>query len=177
METFIEPKEFVDNPGFLEQRQESLGKLDINSIDQPIIDIVENFAKLSYCFTLQSCCGHFLHNSQKDPHNTEPLPQSDRIRSVEYRIAYIALCIDNNEHGMALFRDLKEIPSIDREYIQFGSAEWFWERHVNSYALQVEPKRYMMKDKISVDYKEALQLQETRNRFFAALRYLFRTRL
>jgi len=177
METFTEPKEFVNIPGFREQRQESLGKLDINSIDEPIIDIVENLAKLSYCFTLQSCCGHFLHNFQKDPYGLEPLPQSDRIRRVEYRIAYIALCIDNNEHGIALFKDLKKIPSIDTEYVQFGSAEWFWKRQVNSYALQVEPKRYMTKDKISVDYIEALQLQETRNRFFDELRLMLRKRL
>lgn len=177
METFTEPKEFVNNPGFREQRQESLGKLDINSIDEPIIDIVENFAKLNYCFTLQSCFGHFLHNSQKDPQSTEPLPQSNRIRRVEYRIAYIALCIDNNEHGIALFKDLKKIPSIDTEYVQFGSAEWFWKRQVNSYALQVEPKRHMNKDKIFVDYMEALHLQETRNSFFTKLRHLTQKRL
>ena len=177
METFTEPKDFVDNPGFREQRKKSLGKLDISSIDEPIIDIIENLAKLSYCFTLQSCYGHFLHNFRKDSHRIEPLPQSERITSVEYRIAYIALCIEVNECGMAFFKDLKEVPLIDAEYIQFGSAEWFWKRHVNSFALQVEPERYMTKDKIFVDYDEALHLQDTRNRFFAEIGYLLRTRL
>jgi hypothetical protein len=100
------------------------------------------------------------------------LSQADGIRRVEYRIAYIALCIDNNEHGMALFSDLKEIPSIDKEYIQFGSAEWFWKRQGNAYALQVEPKRHMKKDRIFVEYNEAVHLEKTRNRFFAALRHL-----
>ena len=172
METFTKPKDFVGNPGFQKQRQESLDKLDISSIDEPIIDIVKNFAKLSYCFTLQSCWGHFLHNSQKDPHSLEPLPLSDEIRSVEYRIAYIAFCIENSECGIAFFKDLKEIPLINTHYIQFGSAEWFWQRHVNSFALQVEPEMYMTKDKILVDYEEALHLQDTRNRFFAELRHM-----
>jgi len=177
METFTEPRDFVDNHDFRERRQESLGKLDIDSIDEPIVDIIENFSRLSYCFTLQSCYGHFIHDFQKDTHNTEPLPQSKQISSVEYKLAYIALCIDNNEHGVALFMDLKEIPLIATEYIQFGSAEWFWKREVNSYALQVEPTRYMNKDKIIVDYKEAVHLQETRNRFFVELRHLLQKRL
>jgi hypothetical protein len=44
METFSEPKEFVSSPDFGERRQEFLGKLDMNSMDEPIVDIVENFA-------------------------------------------------------------------------------------------------------------------------------------
>ena len=177
METFREPKGFVKNSGFSRQRQACLENLDINSIDAPIIDIVKGFSNLSYCFTLQSCCGHFLHISQKDPYNIEPLRQSDRIKKVKYRIAYIALCIENSDHGISLFKDLKRIPLIDEEYIQFGSAEWFWERQVNSYALQVEPIRHMKKDKIIVDYKEALHLQETKKHFFAELRHLIHKRL
>jgi hypothetical protein len=176
METFTEPKGFVENSGFSLQRQACLEKWDISSIDAPIVDIVKGFSELSYCFTLQSCCGHFLHTFQNDPYNIDPLPQSDRIKNVEYRIAYIALCIENSDSGIALFKDLKRIPLIDEDYIQFGSAEWFWERQVNSYALQVEPNRHMKKDKIIVDYKEALYLQETKNRFFAELRYLIRKR-
>ncbi len=43
------------------------------------------------------------------------------------------------------FHDLRQIPAIDPEYIQFGCAEWFWEAQVNSYALQVEPMRHMTK--------------------------------
>jgi hypothetical protein len=177
METFTKPKSVVENSGYSRQRQVCLEKLDIHSIDATIIDIVKGFSKLSYCFTLQSCCGHFLHTFQNDPHNVNPLSQSDRIKTVEYRIAYIALCIENSDPGIALFKDLKRIPLIDEDYIQFGSAEWFWERQVNSYALQVEPNRHMKKDKIIVDYKEALHLQETKNRFFAELRLLIQKRL
>ena len=48
----------------------------------------------------------------------------------------------------------------------------FWQRQVNSYALQVEPSRYMNKDKIRIDYQEALKIEEIRNLFFDTLRNL-----
>ena len=46
------------------------------------------------------------------------------------------------------------------------------ERQVNSYVLQVEPKRHMMKDKLSVDYWEALHIEKIRNNFFTQLKKL-----
>ena len=172
METFTDLKDFVDNPYFHDQRIKWLSKLDIGSIDTPIVELISGFVKLDYCFTFQSCYGHFLHNSQKNPYNIEPLPISNGISNVEYKIAYIALCIENSKQGRTLFYELKEIPSIDPEYIQFGCAEWFWERQVNSYALQVEPKRHMMKDRLFVDYWEALHLEKVRNNFFNQLKKL-----
>ena len=178
LETFTERKDFVDNPHYYEQRQKCLGNLDINSIDAPIVEIVSGFAELPYCFTLQSCYGHFLHSGQKNPYNIELLPITDNsITRVEYRIAYIALCIENSKLGRALFQDLREIPAIDPEYIQFGCAEWFWERQVNSYALQVEPKRHMTKDRATVDYQKALHIEKTRNEFFAELKKLLQKQL
>ena len=176
METFTELKDFVNNPHYHEQRQESLSTLDINTIDAPIIEIIDGLAKLPYCFTLQSCYGHFLHDNQRNSKNIEPLPISDSITSVEYRIAYIALCIQNSGLGRKLFSDLRKIPLIDPEYIQFGCAEWFWERQVNSYALQVEPKRYMTKDSVSVNYQEALHLEKMRNKFFSGLKKIIQER-
>jgi hypothetical protein len=172
LETFTDLKDLVDNPYFLDQRKKCLSKLDIESIDTPIVKLISDFTKLDCCFTLQSCYGHFLHNSLKNPNNIEPLPVSNSISNVEYKIAYIALCIENSKQGRTLFYELKEIPSIDPEYIQFGCAEWFWERQVNSYALQVEPKRHMTKDRMSVDYREALHLENVRNNFFAQLKKL-----
>ncbi len=71
-----------------------------------------------------------------------------------------------------MFQQLKDIPSIDPEYVQFGCAEWFWERHVNSYALQVEPIRHMTKDRLSVDYREALHIEKIRDKFFTNLKRL-----
>lgn len=177
METFTDLKDFVANPPYNEQRQQSLSRFDIDQIDPPIIEVIISFAKLPYCFTLQSCYGHFLHSRQKDHYNIEALPITDSIVSVDYRIAYIALCIENSSSGKRLFEDCRRIPATDPEYIQFGCAEWFWERQVNSYALQVEPKRHMTKDKVRVGYQEALHIERVRNRFFDRLNKLLRTRL
>ncbi|GAH03659.1 unnamed protein product, partial [marine sediment metagenome] len=150
--------------------QESLTSLDLNTIDAPIIEIIDGFSKLPYCFTLQSCYGHFLHKNQENPKNIEPLPISDSIARVKYRIAYIALCIQNSDLGRVLFQHLRRIPVIDPEYIQFGCAEWFWKRQVNSYVLQIEPKRYITKDTGSVSYQEALHIEMVRNEFFNGLK-------
>ena len=141
METFTESKELVENPHYQDQRQKSLAGLSDDMIDEPIIELINGFNKLPYCFTLQSCYGHFIYSGQNDPHYLEPLPMTDTIARVEYRIAYIAFCIDNSDLGRMLFDDLKGIADIDPENIQFCCAEWFWKRQVNSYALQVEPDR------------------------------------
>jgi hypothetical protein len=113
-----------------------------------------------------------LHNSQKNHYNIEPLPASNSISNVEYKIAYIALCIENSKQGKFIFQHLRYITLIDPEYVQFGCAEWFWERQVNSYALQVETIRYMMKDRLSVDYREALHIEKIRDKFFTQLKRL-----
>jgi hypothetical protein len=176
LETFTKLKPFVDNPHYRKQRQRSLTMLDITTIDAPIIAIITGFTKLSYCFTLQSCYGHFVHSAQPESGNIEPLPLSDSITTVEYRIAYIALCVENSSLGRHLFQDLEQIPAIDPEYIQFGCAEWFWEQQVNSYALQVEPKRHMTKDKVRVGYQEALHIEKIRNQCFAQLEKLLQER-
>ena len=172
METYTKLRDFVSNPRYHEQRQKYLGSLDISIIDTPIIEIISGFAKLSYCFTLQSCYGHFLYSGQRNPKNIEPLAVSDNITSVEYRIAYIALCIEDSESGRELFDELGKIPIIDPEYIQFGCAEWFWARQVNSYVLQVEPKRHMTKDRALVSYQEALHIEKLRDEFFRRLKKL-----
>jgi hypothetical protein len=176
METFTALKDFVNNPQYHKQRQVALSKLDINTLDPPIRLIIEGLSKLPYCFTLQSCYGHFLYQHQRNPESIEPLPISESITRVEYRIAYIALCLQDSESGRRLFHDLSKIPERDSEYIQFGCAEWFWKSQVNTYALQVEPKRYMTKDKISVNYQEALHIEKTRNVFFNELKRIIQER-
>ena len=176
MVTFTALKKFVDNPHYSEQRQKALRQLDISTIDAPIIELIDSFSNLPYCFTLQSCYGHFLHDHQRDPQNFKPLPVSESLTHVEYRIAYIALCLQDSDPGRELFRDLKEILAIDPEYIQFGCAEWFWKRQVNSYALQVEPKRHMRRDKISVSYQEALHVEKIRDEFFRGLEKIIQQR-
>jgi hypothetical protein len=169
METFTTTKSFVHNPRYREQRRKALGGLDINTIDAPIVPLIDALSKLPYCFTLQSCYGHFLYDGQRDPYDTQALPVSAAISRVEYKIAYVALCLQNNDSGRALCQGLSGLVSIDPDYIQFGCAEWFWGRQVNSYALQVEPERFKTKDRIVVDYQEALHIEKVRNEFFGEL--------
>lgn len=174
METFTELKELVNNPHYQDQRRKSLASLTDVALDVPIIEIINGFNKLPYCFTLQSCYGHFVYNGQKDSNNLEPLPIKNSIAKVEYRIAYIAFCIENSLWGKELFEALKEITAIDPENVQFCCAEWFWKRQVNSYALQVEPDRFKHKDKAIIDYKEALYIEKIRNEFFVQLKELLK---
>lgn len=173
METYTESKPFVKNSQFIHQRKNSLKNLDIHSIDKPIKNLISWISELDYCFTLQSCYGHFIHEEQKDSHNTDPLPSSFISGEIEYRIAYIAICLENNLKGKELFRKLKKLSLIDKRYIQFGCANWFWDRQVNSFVLQVEPERFKYKDKATVLYEEALHLEKIRNVFFVKLKNLF----
>jgi hypothetical protein len=176
METFTAARAFVENPHYDEEREDSLQKLDFSIIDPPIVGIIRGFARLPFCFTLQSCYGHFLYPGQIDAYNIEPLPDDKRIGTVEYRIAYLAFCIEDSAPGRELFNNLREITSVDPNYIQFGSADWFWERQVNSYALQVEPKKHLTRDKCHIDYLEALHVEKVRNRFFDELTTLLQKR-
>ncbi len=156
------------------QRQQCLDSLTDDMIDPPIVKIINGFNKLPYFFTLQCCYGHFVCNGQKDPHNFEPLPIKEGSNRVEYRIAYIAFCIENSVSGRKLFEVLKEIPAIDPDNIQFCCAAWFWEHQVNSYALQVEPDRFKHQDTAILDYREAMQIEKIRNEFFSRLEEVLR---
>lgn len=177
METFTDLKDFIDNPHFNKQRQRSLRSLDLETLDSPLVEIIEGFSNLSYCFTLQSCYGHFLYSGQKNEKNIEPLPDSEDIGEVEYRIAYIALCLKDNPPGRELFSELSEVTALDSEYIQFCCADWFWKDQVNSYALQVEPERYKTQDRCLVSYKEALHIEKVRTAFFAEIGRIVQMRL
>ena len=171
METFITHKEFVENPRYLQDRQEMLEALDPRVVDQPIVELIEDFALLPQCFTLQCCYGHFLYAPGQDTHNLERLPRKNDGR-VKYRIAYVAFCLENSPPGWAFRESLELVPSLDPDYVQFGSADWFWERHPNSYVLQVEPVRHRTKDHIFIEHSEALHVEEIRDLFFVRLKEL-----
>lgn len=172
METFTHLKALIDNPNFPRQREQALKGYNPLIIDMPIMDLISDFNKLPFCFTLQSCYGHFLYQGQDDSHNLEPLPETDNIAQVDYRIAYIALVIDNCGAGNLLLGALQQIVKIDPNYIQIGCADWFWRKQVNSYALQVEPTEHMYEDSARISYEEALKVQEIRAWFFDELRKL-----
>ncbi|MGA9291668.1 MAG: hypothetical protein WBV81_03705 [Ignavibacteriaceae bacterium] len=169
METFTEAKELVFNPNFNKQRKILLSKINYNEIDFPIIGLIKNLSKLDYCFSLQSCYGHFLYQGENNQYNTNPLPKINNNINIDYRIAYLAICVKENQDGKSFLTNLTKLTLIDPGYIQFGCAEWFWERQLNSFILQVEPQRFKEKDRITIDYKEARYIEKTRIQFFAKL--------
>ncbi len=172
MKTFTEPKKLVENHYFQDQRQKMVAGLTDGMIDAPIINLINSINTLPYCFTLQSCYGHFVYNDQTNSHNLATLPTKDTVDKVEYRIAYIAFCIESSAPGKRLIESLQGISEPDQDNIQFCCAEWFWERQVNSYALQVEPDRFKRKDRAILDYAEALCIEKVRNEFFVRLEEL-----
>jgi hypothetical protein len=169
METFTDLKDFVHNPNFVRQRHEMLSSLNLEDIDAPLVGLVRDLARLTYCFSLQCCYGHFLYAGQRDPRHIERLPLGAALKEVDYRIAYLAVCLQDNRAGRVLFQELSQLQAIDPEYIQFGCADWFWEQQVNSFALQVEPERFKHQDRALVEYKEALHIEKVRDEFFERL--------
>ena len=165
----------MESSRYLQDRRDALEALDLQTIDGPLVELIDGFAKLPHCFTLQSCYGHFLHGPQQDIHSLDPLPSSD-VGPVDYRIAYMAFCLENSPHGRALADALSQIPA-DLELVQFGSADWFWERWPNSYALQVEPTRYKTRDRAVVGHTEALHIQQIRDLFFRRVKELLERQL
>ncbi len=166
----------MDSPGYVRDRKMSVSALDLAAVDDPIKDIVTGFAALPHCFTLQCCYGHFIRGSEDDRHSCEPIPLGFS-GSVTYRIAYIAFCLENSRRGQALQQSLARLPAVDPDYVQFGSADWFWERWVNSYALQVEPKAHQRKDEVILEAGEARYTQAVRDRFWEDLRQLLAAEL
>lgn len=171
METFNGPREFVDNPSYLQDRKKRLKTLDLDAIDEPIRDIIAGFSTLQHCFTLQCCYGHFICSAGQNPHSLQPLPHHHQ-GPVRYRIAYIAFCLVNNRRGMVLHDSLSRVSAIDPDNVQYGSPDWFWQQQVNSYALQVEPFGHRFHDEAMLEVAEARRLQKTRDLFFDELREL-----
>ena len=171
METFTEPRPLVANARYADERRTALDALDLAAVDDPIIDIVEAFELLPYCFTLQSCYGHFVTAARQDERSLAAIPDG-HSGSVRYRVAYVAFCVENGERGRAFLDKLSRIPAADPAYIQFGSAGWFWDQWVNSYVLQVEPAAHRFKDQAALAAGEAVHTQRVRDAFFAELRQL-----
>jgi hypothetical protein len=168
METYTDYKPFKHSPNFKVDRQVALDTLDLNLIDPPFVKLVIEINRLPYLFTLQCCHGHFLKKDGKEISNLELLKTNARV---EYRLAYIAFCIENSLAGKNIIQKLINIPlSIDRDKIQFCSAEWFWDQWINSYALQVMPKRFKEQDTAQIECTEAREIEKVRNYFFVFLK-------
>lgn len=175
METFTPPRPLVDNPRFEEQRRAALARLENARLDPPLTALVAAFNRLGCCFTLQSCWGHFLYPGESDPRNLAPLPPPGKVESVEYRIAYLALCVDSAPGGRAVLNELRRVVRIDPGFIQFGSADWFWVRQVNSYALQLMPERFRNRDRARLELAEARDVERLRAPMFVRLEQLLAT--
>ena len=163
----------ISNPDFPRQRQAALAGLKNAVIDPPIVRLIENVNSLPHCFTLQCCYGHFVYPGQDDPHGIIPLPSKAIEDDIEYRIAYIAFCFENNHKGHKLLSDLKELTALDPDNIQFSCAEWFWNQQANSYVIEVEPDRFKYQDTAIIGYEEALAIEKVRNRLFIILEKMF----
>jgi hypothetical protein len=175
METFIPAKQFVVDSGFIRNRQNLIEDLSVAKIDPPISGVINLIKKIPYCFSIQSCYGHFIY-AGKDLLNTDPLPELPPAVKVDYRIAFMALAIEDSSQGRELYDELCLVPQMDGDYIQFGCAEWFWNLYKNSYILQVCPERFRTKDSASVSYPEALHIEKVRNLFVEKLEELFKRR-
>jgi hypothetical protein len=171
METFHPAKALVPNPDFTGQRRRWLSGLEDHTIDPPLRPLIRRLNDRPDCFTLQCCYGHFVHAEQPDPHNLAPLPEEAIPPEIDitYRIAYLALCIDDSAPGRALLALLGRLPDLDPGNIQFGSPTWFWRQQVNTYALQVEPERFKYRDQAVLRYGEARRIETLRALVFARL--------
>ena len=177
MNTFVEAKTLEDNPHFFTQSRYALGQLNIETIDEPIVDIIKNIATIPYVFTLQSCYGHFLYNKLKAPQSIETISIDAKDQIIKYRIAYIALCVENSINGRNLLEEICLLPLINPDNIQFGSAGWFWQRQINSYVIQVESLKFQLQDQCRIHYEVALMLEKIRNKLFHELRKIIERHL
>jgi hypothetical protein len=167
METYTESKPFKHNLDFKADRLVALDNLDLDLIDPPLVKLVREINMLPYLFTLQCCYGHFLKKDGIEISNLELLETNVRV---EYRLAYIAFCIENSFSGKNIIQKIMSIPSaIDRDKIQFCSAQWFWDQWLNSYALQVMPKRFKDRDTAQLEYAEVREIEKVRDYFFVFL--------
>ena len=178
MQTFCSERPLQPDPGFEAAKARALEGMDMAEIDAPIKDIITSLNKHPFCYTLQSCFGHFVSTEHPDDHNLSVVEESDSSDNPLYRISYLALCIRADPDGKRLLSLLKKMPwEVDRDRIQFGCAKWFWNRCVNSYVLQVQPKDRADVDSLTISAREARLIQSARTRFWEALRTTINTEL
>ncbi|HII99788.1 MAG TPA: hypothetical protein HA272_11185 [Methanoregula sp.] len=174
METFTPPRPFVPHVGYQQDRDRSLRGLEQEirngTIDPPILPLVKECIPITHCFTVQCCYGHFVHQLEPDPENLIPVThyrdRKEEIEPIRYRIAYLALCIEDIPAGHTMYADLQEMADRNPVFIQFGSADWFSERMPNTYCIQLEPERMKTEDSGLVTWEEASRIEELKMPFF-----------
>jgi hypothetical protein len=174
METFTSARPFTLHPGYASDRDKTNRELEeemlSGSIDAPLLPIIRDWMPITHCFTVQCCFGHFVHDREPDIENLVPPSRyRGKIETVRYRLAYVAVCIQDTICGREMYADLEELAADNPDYIQFGSAGWFWERLVNTYCIQLEPERLKNTDSGLIAMDEALHLEMLRKNFFQRL--------
>jgi len=174
METFVNPKEMVEDDRFSEKRANAIRHLSMSDIDPPIRDIIQGFKGMRHCFTIQSCHGHIIKQIQGGDRFKRIDPESGLPGNGLYQIAYLALALEYSEAGRQLYHGLEDISLLDDDFIQFGSAGWFWHTQgfCNSFVIQVEPDRFRHLDRFKMDRGEARIWLKIRELFFGELRKL-----
>lgn len=174
METFTSPRLFVphldywtDRERLLEGLRQEIAK---NAIDAPLLPLVRECMTIPHCFTMQCCFGHFVHRLEPDTENLVPISRyTQEVGSIRYRIAYLALCLQDSPGGHAMYAELEKIAGLDPAFIQFGSADWFWDQVPNTYCIQLEPERMKEEDSGEVTWEEALKIERLKDPFFAGI--------
>ena len=177
METFTPPRPFVPHPDYERDRAQAHRDLrqEIvkDAIDSPLLLLINASFTVRCCFTVQCCCGHFVHQLEPDPENlitvTHYRDRKDAIGPIRYRIAYLALCLEDSQGGHEIYSGLEEIAKCNPSFIQFGSADWFSERMPNTYCIQLEPERMKTEDCGPVTWEEAVRIEELRGPFLTDL--------
>jgi len=165
METFTPPKQFISPPEFAKERAMALQRLDelirLSEPDPPLIPLLRQFMQIPFCFTVQSCYGHFVYSQSPGDRNLAPVASfPDGVQQLRYRLAYMVFCIEDNVHGHALYDDLQSMTELDPLYIQFGSADWFWDMTPDTYVVQLEPLSGAYQDCVIVKIDEAIHLEQ-----------------
>ena len=174
METFTSPKPFKPHPEFATERAMALQRLEelirLAEPDPPLITLLLQFMQIPFCFTLQSCYGQFVYNQSPGDRNLAPVSSfPDGVQYLRYRLAYMVFCIEDKVQGHALYGDLESMTDIDPLYIQFGSADWFWDMTPNTYVIQLEPLEGASQDSVVMKRDEATHLERLRYHFFVRL--------
>lgn len=159
----------VADPRFGAKRAQTLRGLDLEAVDPPMIDIVVALSRATHCFTLQCCHGHFLRGPDELT-ELAALAELPPETTITYRLAYLAVCVEPGPRGEGLLADLRGVAASEPALAQFGCADWFWRRWVNSYVLQVEPERFKLRDAADMGVDEALRVWAARDRALALVR-------
>ncbi|MFH1057788.1 MAG: hypothetical protein V1797_03780 [Pseudomonadota bacterium] len=171
METFGPMRPLQADADFAQRRRLALAGLEPGALDPEMRGPVAGLNRLRHCFTLQSCQGHILVPGQGPPAGWERRPVEPPPARALYQLAYLALVVRNGRAGGDLLGDLAALAAGEAEFMQLGCADWFWREQgqVNSYVVQVAPRRRQGLDWFEMDRAEAGAWLRARGRFLAGL--------